>query len=98
METYQLRFCLQKMLIFVMNDRLASYIFGQKLLPGEPTQQFLHDTITTGPIVKKGGATVFVSSVCNCCLAIKMFCIYWQQCFFHFVIIDTYTFEVCIFK
>ena len=58
METYQLRFCLKKLLIYVMNNRLGSYN-GWKILLGEPTKQFLYDTFTIESNGEKNLADTF---------------------------------------
>ena len=52
-----------KMLIYVMNNRLASYL-DKKFLRREPTQQFLHDMFTMGSSGENKEVTIFLSSVC----------------------------------
>ena len=56
METYQIRFCLKLMLIYVMNNRLASNL---KISLREPTQQFLHDAFTKGSNGEKNWGDTF---------------------------------------
>ena len=69
MENMSIKMLLKKKLVYVNNNRLASYLDEKNQLR-EPTQCFLYNTFTMGSNgEKKTGATLFLSSVCNLLLS-----------------------------
>ena len=62
-KTYQLRFCLTKMLVYYIKNRVASFL-DEKFTCVNLHKIFCKTRLLWDQMVKTTGVTVFVSSVC----------------------------------